>query len=371
MAWTHEQTEKLIELKRLGVVGREVARQLGKSLESCENKWKRIRGDRETGDQATPQVPPVAQPAPGQNVKEELRQFAAVAEPSKGPSIRCHWEPGDQSDVETLWHAAEKLNARHIEKARNRHNFTVDFPGSEPIAIATASDQHIAPGTPVDLARMRADAEFIRDTPNLYVNLAGDGVDNHIKHRAAVIAARTQPSDQYQLYEFYLSILQSKILAMCSGNHDMWTNHFAGVDMVQLLADRQQLCYAPDEARLDVNIGGVTYKMDFRHQYRMSSSFNVTHCVKQWLRLGEREFDIGIIGHEHEPSLEMFMYRGKDHGAARPGSYQLTSAHSRQYGYNSTYPTCPTFILYPGERKITGFSDMRDAGLFLKALLGK
>jgi hypothetical protein len=373
MAWSTKELHTLIEGMRLGLPHKEVSRRVGKSMAACEVKWRRCRGEFEYADMAPQPIPPEAKAAPGHDIKEELRQFAAVVEPTKpsGPTITCQWDSSEAEDVGKLWEAAERLNARHIEKARTRHNFTVEFPGSDPIGIATASDQHIAPGTPVDMARMRADAEFIRDTPNLFANIAGDGVDNHIKHRAAVIAARTQPSDQYQLYEYYLSIMQEKILAVCSGNHDMWTNHFAGIDMVDILADRQRLCYAPDEARLDVELGGVTYKMDFRHQYRMSSSFNCTHCVKQWLRLGDREFDIGVIGHEHEPAMEIFAYRGKDHGAARPGSYQLTSAHSRQYGYNSTYPTCPTFILYPGERKITGFADMRDAGLFLRALLGK
>ena len=137
----------------------------------------------------------------------------------------------------------------------------------------------------------------------------GDQIDNHIKHKSAIMAARSQPGDQYRLLEYYLSILGTRCLLMVSGNHENWSNQFAGVDVLKTLAKQQQIFYAPDEAWLEVEIGEQRYTVAMRHQYRMNSSFNQTHSVKQWLRHGEREFDIGCIGHHHEAAIEQTLYR--------------------------------------------------------------
>lgn len=359
--WTEAEIEQLAALKRERLSNAEIGRRLGRTRDAVGQKWQRLGDARE-------RIQPALSAAPGQDAADELRlarESAAPARATVTPFWREDVDPGE------LWQRVEEENARHIAKALDSHKFTATFDRNDPIAIAAKSDQHIAPGTPVDMARMRSDAEYVRDTPNLFSTWAGDGVDNHIKHRSATIAARSQPGDQWKHYDYLMLIEREKLLALICGNHDAWTDQFAGVDMVKWLAEKNALCYAPDEARLTVKVGSQEYKIAFRHQYRMNSTFNQTHAVKQWQRLGDDAFDVGIIGHHHEPAIESFVYRGKECWAARPGSYQITSAYSRMYGYNSTYPTCPTFVLFPDKRKIVGFSDMRDAGVYLKAVLGK
>lgn len=365
--WTPDEIEKLKEwMSNPENSPHDVAEWLGRSLASVRLQWQRHCGGKyRTNGKVKGKPAPPSKAAPGSSIGRELKAFKNSA--TKKPNVKCEYE-GDPSAAEK-WEVAERDNARHVHKALTRHKFSVDFPANEPIAIAFVSDQHIAPGTPVDLARMRADAEYIRDTPNLYALLLGDGIDGHIKHRAAIIAARSTPSDQLELYSFYLSIMASKVLALCSGNHDAWIENFAGVDAIQWLANQNKICYSAAEFRIAIMVAKQTYQVAARHQYRMNSSFNQTHCVKQWLRLGDEEFDIGAIGHHHESAVEGFEYRRKTHWACRPGSYQITSAHSRQFGYNSVYPSCPTFLLFPGHREIVGFKDMRMAGKVLQAEL--
>ncbi len=268
--------------------------------------------------------------------------------------------------VEELWRKAEELSARKIRKAAEQSTFRFRAPGPH-VLIAAVSDQHIAPGTPVDFKAMREDAELIRDTPNCYAVLGGDGTDNHIKHRAAILAQRSTPEDQFRLYEYYLQILVEKLITLISGNHCNWTVQFAGVDMVARIAHAQKICYAPDEAIIEVSVGSQTYTIGMRHQFRMNSSFNQTHSVKQWLRLGEREFDLGIVGHHHEHAMESFVYRQQLRWGCRPGSYQITSAYSRAYGYNKSIPTTPTFLLRGDRKEILGFPTLRAAREFIGA----
>lgn len=264
-----------------------------------------------------------------------------------------------EEPIAETWAREERRSRLAIRKAQVAAEFRWHAPGPH-LLLTVLSDMHIAPGTPVDFEQMRRDAELIRDTPHCFAVLAGDQVDNHIKHRTAMLAARSQPNDQYKLFDYYLSILGHKCLIVTSGNHDDWTNQYAGVDVLGMIVRGKQVFYSPDEAWLDLTVGSQKYVVGVRHQYRFGSQFNQTHTVKQWLRLGPREFDVGVIGHHHEHALESTIYRGKFCWVARPGSYQITSQYSRQLGFNHAIPTCPTFLLHGDQHEITAWKSVRD-----------
>ena len=194
-------------------------------------------------------------------------------------------------------------------------------------------------------------------------------ITGNCKHRAAMLAMRSTASDQYRMFEYYLSIFAPKVLALCSGNHEGFTKWAAGVDVLDYISERQRLCYSPHGFTIRVTVCGQEYVVCLRHQYKMNSTLNQTHAPKQLWRFGETDFDVGVVCHHHEAASETCVFRGLDRFVARPGSYQITSSYSEQYGYNSTYPTCPTVILFPRSRRLVGFHDMRMAGQFLRGML--
>jgi hypothetical protein len=296
-------------------------------------------------------------------LKQQLEELRRT--PDRPPVQSVVAAPEQPSAIDE-WRKAEDVNEQKLASVVNRHRFQAELGDSRPIGVAFASDQHISVGNLVDLKRMREDAELIADTDGMYSILGGDGVDNHIKHRSAILAARSQPDQQWRMYDYYLSILASSMLVMCSGNHDHWTNQFAGVDMVNRLAESNKLHYSPHEARIDISLGSAAYKLAIRHQYRFNSSLNLCHTVKRWWDMGSEPFDIGVICHHHEAATEMFTRHGKHRFAARPGSYQIVSDYSDQYGFNRNWPTCPTFVLYPNEHRIVAFADLRDGVEWLK-----
>lgn len=344
---TAEQRLQIAECHRAGLNKSEASRKLGIPRTSLAPYWPQA------------QAAPASKPTPPVTAAD----LSAMQTAASAAGVEGGYE---DEPIETVWRREEERAIRKIRKAAEGSTFRWRAPGPH-LLLAFVSDQHIAPGTPVDFRAMREDAELIRATPNCFAILGGDGVDNHINHRSAILAARSQPEDQFKLFEYYLQILGDKSLMMVSGNHENWTTAFAGVDVLGRVAAQQRLCYAPDEAFMEIGVGTQTYRVAVRHQFRMNSSFNQTHAVKQWLRLGEREFDIGCIGHHHEHAVESFLYRGRICWGCRPGSYQITSAYSRQYGFNKSMPSTPTFLLRGDTREIVGFATLRTAIDFMRA----
>lgn len=356
---TEEQMREAIRAMEEHGTAAQAARALGLSPSTFKSRLDRARAA-----QAVTATPEVKQLEESGLKAENARLRAELQGANDRLPVESRAIP--TVDVADRWRAAERLNAERIQRAADGHNFKLTLDRG-PVCVAFISDQHLAIDNTIDLVRMREDAEMIAATDGCYAILGGDLCDNHIKHRPGILAARSQPDDQWQFCEYYLEILAQKIIVLIDGNHDKWTDQIAGVDMLGWIAKRKRLHYAPDEARIDLTIGKTLYKLAVRHQYRFNSSLNLLHTVKRWWAHGEGPFDIGCIGHHHESAIESFRFHGQQIWGCRPGSYQITSGYSRQYGFNSTVPRAPSFILYPDERRILGFPDIRDALKTLKA----
>lgn len=273
-----------------------------------------------------------------------------------------------RTDAAKLWDICERQTAHDVARHAAERLVSVSVPDDRPIGLAFMSDQHIRTSGPIQLTRMREDAEIVRDTDGLYAVLGGDIADNHVKHLSAMIGGGSKVADEWRLADHYLKIFAPKILALISGNHDDFTRDAAGIDKIGDVAQINGIHYAPDEVMIHLDLGGVLYRVKMRHQYRYGSSFNLVHTVKRLWEMGQDPFDIGVVCHHHEAALEPFTKHGRTVWGARPGSYQLTSSYGRRYGFNLSTPTCPTFVLFPDRHEIMGFVDVRQAAGFLSYL---
>lgn len=277
---------------------------------------------------------------------------------------------------EKEWERAKKATRAARKWQVERHYPTVQIATRRPVGIAFASDHHLNQSAAVDMDRMEEDAEIVQNTPGLWIMLGGDGVDNHIKHRSAMVNSGSRPSTEYLLFEHYMGMLDRKILAMVSGNHDDWTNDMAGADMLAQIAQRQRVFYAPDYVVMTVELVDPTdlekvtqrYTIKLRHQYRYNSSFNLLHCVKRMWEMDSDDFDVGVIGHHHEAGYEPFEKHGVERLAFRPGAYQITTGHSRRYGHKAATPTSPVAVLWPNHRRMVGFKDLWQGADYLRYL---
>jgi len=274
--------------------------------------------------------------------------------------------PPQLTGGDRLWKIQEDKSTDYLREHLEADTRTIVHGSNLPIGVCFVGDQHIGnEGSNHEL--MREDAGLIQQTPGMYAILGGDGWDNHIKHLAAIINAKSAPADQAKMFVYYVGLFKQKILAVISGNHEAWTKQVAGIDVLKMLIDHGTIIYSPHGLKLTLRVGGQDYRIYIRHKTQFNSSMNLTHTIKQLYRFGDWPFDIGFRGDQHEADIEEFRAHGLMRWALRGGSYLILSEFGEMKGYPRPMPISPTVILYPGERRIDGYSDLHKAILPLKA----
>ena len=274
--------------------------------------------------------------------------------------------PPQLTGGDRLWQIQEAKSNDYLAEHLEADTRTIIHDSNLPIGICFVGDQHIGnEGSNHKL--MREDANLIQQTPGMYAILGGDGWDNHIKHLAAIINAKSAPADQAKMFVYYVGLFKQKILAVISGNHEAWTKQMAGIDVLKMLIDHGTIVYSPHGLKLILRVGGQDYRVYVRHKTRFNSAMNTTHTIKQLYRFGDWPFDIGFRGDEHEADIEEFRAHGLMRWALRGGSYQILSEYGEMKGYPRPMPISPTIILYPGQRRIDAYSDLHKAVLPLRA----
>jgi len=308
-------------------------------------------------------------------VREYLSQYRAQEGlPVTYPSLPPELEPTDREllettdsheDIATLWGALEKRSEKAIEELKEARVWRFKTKEYKPIGLVFASDQHIT-ALYAHHERMRKDAEVCRDTPGMMAWLAGDGVDNHIKHRSGIIHASVEPDTQFKLYNHYLGFFGDSLLGGITGNHDHWSYQMAGIDMVGELFKQRKLVYNKHEIVLEIECGDQVYQILVRHSARGSSIYHNNHAHARERRFGSGEYDAIVLGHTHEVCCKPDHYKGRKVYDIRPGSYQVGSDCSFQWGFPDATPYCPTLILYPDKKDMIGDEDIHRAARILE-----
>ena len=275
-------------------------------------------------------------------------------------------------DGESLWNAIEERSKAAI--AANEDARWAVFHMQNPsryIGISFQSDQHI--GNPFcDHERLREDTEAIENHPDCYVIHAGDYIDNFVidKPRPAM-KAPIPPSIQWQLCEHYINMTPTSLMAIVAGNHDLWTAGMTDYDPLKRLAQDRGVLYHPYELNLKVIHGDVPYHISVRHKRRGNSNLDPSRVIKKMWDDGECDFDIGVIGHHHTPSVVPFTRHAVERWALRPGAYKTIDSFGEMCGFPRERPTSPIVILDSQTRDIQAFTDLRHGLRLLNTLNGR
>ncbi len=286
--------------------------------------------------------------------KKPAKELISLMRAAREPALAGGAERDNKPEA---WQLLEEMQDETIRREIDHCTVKLSFLGDRPIGVAFVGDQHIAPGSPVDWKRLKRDAETICETDGLYAVLLGDGVDNHLKHTSALLAARSDPTEQYELFAHYLTLFGDKLLVVLSGNHDYWSHDLAGVDVLKLLCDRDQYLYTPHHAFLEFKIGKQEYRVLARHQARGESSRNLGNAFHRlWEDLGP--FEVGVLAHRHIPHISDMVKQGSKVWCLRPGTYQIYSDYGRKMGYAPSLPGCPVAFFWGDQHRVYCHSEL-------------
>jgi len=213
--------------------------------------------------------------------------------------------------------------------------------------VTFQSDLHIG-GEETDYARIEQEAEVIVNTPNSYVVLMGDLIDNFSFNPPTHETLDVVPEQlrfARELIKYYSD--NKKLLAIWAGNHDYWTMR-QGFDIYEYLMEGTKAYKFFGVSYLDINVCDQQYKVCGSHQFAGNSMYNKAHPQNRAIRFGGAwGADIVVSGHWHEKAIaqQTFdQYGGESFTATMIalGTYKLRDGYTRNKAFakrdmNSAY----------------------------------
>ena len=262
----------------------------------------------------------------------------------------------DKIDI-NIWNELEEKSRRYIQYFNTNSITNIRVKEKKWLLICFVADTHFG-NNGVDYQQARIDAQKIGSCTYAYAIGGGDYIDNFIRTKIleALIDQTTTPVQQIQLLKEYLEFFNNRMILLLGGNHDLWSKSVSGIDWLKTFADQNQIIYHPHQIITRFIFSDeVEYLIKIRHKFNMNSRYNKTHAVKQMLRFGEELFDIGVICHHHDPSIEQTYELGEDRVFIRTGSYKIVDKFSLKCGYNMAKSIMPCVALNPDRREMATF----------------
>jgi len=270
---------------------------------------------------------------------------------------------------ENLWHTLEKLQDESRKLSTWQEEANIEIDTDKPILFVGLSDLHIG-AIQTKYRELRNTVELLADVPNIYVGSVGDTVDNYLPsfHNEGMFNAMIPPEVQKRLVEYLYEKIGDKLLFLVNGCHDEASHNADDFDWTKYLQEKFQCVNLGFGGFINLKVGKITYRICARHKYRFNSSLNLTHTVKR-MREQIGNFDIGIIGHNHQSAIELTTIAGEEKVFIRPGSFKRADRYARSLGFTSA-KTCdmPTVILYPDEKRMIPQLNIENAVTVLKGI---
>ncbi len=226
-----------------------------------------------------------------------------------------------------------------------------------PIALTVISDAHI--GSPhTNYKALRSDLNVLRENPAVYALIGGDFCDNFIpgfRDAGAVTGQIEPPQRQLLMFEAILADIEKSIVAIGSGNHNDMARRKTGIDTEYFILRGIKKPYLPQGGLLKLTVGGETYKLLWKHNYRFSSSLNQFNSHHRMREMLAPDIDVVITEHEHNPGIESIEVGEFDQKRTvlnvRTGTYKEDDPYSMQF-YKAGRRGPQTMIFWPDRHKV-------------------
>ena len=185
---------------------------------------------------------------------------------------------------------------------------TIDIQTEIPIAIASASDLHMGGGF-TNHKSIRKTLDFILETPNLYVGIAGDSIEGFIPGvKGAASSDQMAGSIGAQLHAMDSLVDEltaaGKLLYWTWGDHDAkWFEDRVGLNVVKRLLDRK-VPYFAGRGLVRLKVCQQDYLLHVNHGEKWQSQLNETYPQRKMYDM-VIPADVTISGHLHKPAYHV------------------------------------------------------------------
>ena len=239
------------------------------------------------------------------------------------------------------------------------------------ITIINWGDWHLG-AKECDYKKFREDFEIIKNTPNLYVVMNGDMIDNSIEntHKGTRFEQIITPKIAKELVKQFTEDLKGKWLAIVSGDHDSWSFITDDFQPAEYFARHGKAPYFHWGGILNLKVLNIPYKIVVRHRYYGISRKNTANSHENLWR--DTDADIVMLAHTHRnmASQEIVPEKGRLKVFLNSGSYKIWDNYHHKHGFKNSVAKFPAVVLSGYEKKAWVFPDFRDAVEFTESVLG-
>lgn len=224
-----------------------------------------------------------------------------------------------------------------------------DYP-ELPVHVMWMTDVHYG-SMGVDYDMLDRHLEIIMSTPNTYVILGGDMVDNFspVKHPVAMLGDAIGPQLQTQAFLERVKEVdrKSKLLAIGYGNHEEFIAQ-AGYDYWNTFLHDIQAPIFSANGLVNVNVIRETYRLAVFHKFWGNSKINPANRPKRAMEYGGySNVDVVLIGDDHLYVAEDFEKNGEERSVIDGGTYKIHDKTGSRWGLGLAGRPGKSLCLFP------------------------
>ncbi len=217
------------------------------------------------------------------------------------PEVEIPPLPSPEEDPDVTWGRMERVFDRNHKAERARDLVPIRIKTDKPIVIHIFGDLHLGnSGTNHHL--LRRHSEIVAEHPQVFGIGIGDHTDNWFGKLAHKWSTMEITEDQeLNLFKHWLDMVESKLLALVDGNHDIWPTPNSGA-IRELLRGTKLLSGPWVRIRFILD-----NKQDFifscHHKGKGSSVVNDAHAAMTLAQRYWQDSDVVAVGHRHKSGL--------------------------------------------------------------------
>ena len=250
---------------------------------------------------------------------------------------------------------------------------------SVPIMVIFSADWHFgAQDCNVDF--LNAHLKFMLDTPNVFVILCGDEIDNFINffNQEPIFKQSVSPEMQidWMIQTIEKLATKKKILAKFSDNHiDKRFNKALGFNPIEFITRRfRQFAYFDGMGLLELYVNKVRYKIIGAHMWKGHSMYNMLHSQGRGVREHCPDADVCVGAHRHEPAytsqpkIGSFIEPMEWTHLIACGSFKGADTYSLEGCYRPGNIGTPAMVFHHDRREAVYFASPEQASVYMRGL---